>query len=59
MDCVILYRVNSGRIEFVYDAENEMEIAVFDRDRAEAYCRDNALFQSGQASYQIVEYVEL
>lgn len=61
MDCVILYRVNGGRVEFVSDAKTDTEnIAVFQHmDDAIAYVDANALFQSGMADYQIVELDEL
>ena len=59
-ECVILYRVNGGRIEFVYNADSEQDIAVYpSHAAANRYARDNALFQSGQATYQIVECKEL
>jgi hypothetical protein len=61
IDCVILYRVNGGPVEFVYNPENENEpIAVFGSlDDAISYTEANALFLSGQADFQIVELNEL
>ena len=59
-ECVILYRVNGGRVEFVFDGEQDGEIAVFaNPDAAIEYAMKNDLFQSGQADYQIVELSEL
>jgi len=58
MECVILYRVNGGRVAVV--AEPEGEIAVYPHlDAAVDYAESNKLFQSGQADYQIVELDEL
>lgn len=56
MNCAILYRVNGGKLEFVYEPGREDEgIAEFpNHDAAVAYTEQNKLFQSGQADYQIV-----
>lgn len=58
MSCIIVYRVDNGSVEFV--ANTLGALAVFPhRDAAIAYCENNKLFQSGQASFQIVELDEL
>ena len=63
MNCAILYRVGNGRLEYVYDDDDEgngENIAEFpSMDAALAYCDRNKLFQSGQAHYQIVELDDL
>ena len=63
MNCCILYRVNGGKLQFVYDPDDEndhAQISEFpDFDAAVAYVEGNKLFQSGQADYQIVELDEL
>jgi hypothetical protein len=62
MNCVILYRVGIGG---VVDAVHEITadgtfISEFPSvDAAVAFADRNALFESGQASYQIVELDEL
>ena len=56
--CVILYRIGAGPVLFVADATDE--VSVFpDRDAAVAYALNNRLFESGQATFQIVELDEL
>jgi hypothetical protein len=58
-ECVILYRVNGGRIKIVYD-DDLVEVEVFPHmDAAIAWCDDSKLFANGQADYQIVELDEL
>ena len=57
-ECVILYRVNNGPVQFVADADGE--IAVYPhQDTAIDYALNNKLFESGQAAYQIVELDEI
>ncbi len=57
-DIVILYRTNDGPVQIVTDEEGEP--AMFTNTRhAQRYADDNALFQSGQARYQIVELDDL
>jgi septin family protein len=56
-ECVILMRMDSGRVQFVFD-QNEVDICVFkDRDEAQEYVDKNRLLQS--IPYQIVELDEI
>jgi hypothetical protein len=60
MECVILYRTRGSLrlVEYVSDPDGTM--TVFPHfDAAAAYALSNALFDSGQADYQIVELDEL
>ena len=57
-DCVILYRVNGGIVQFVMGADGELSV-FNDQDEAISYADRNKLFQSGQANYQIVVLDEL
>jgi hypothetical protein len=58
VNCCILYRVGDGKLQFVYDEAGDMK-EFSHLDDAVAYADANGLFQSGQASYQIVELDEL
>lgn len=58
MDCVIVYRINGGKVEFVIDDEGDANVWPH-KDDAIAYALSNALFQSGQTDFQIVELDEL
>lgn len=59
MDTVIAYRVNGGKVNFVM-AEDGMDVCVFPhQDAAIDYADRNALFQSGQADYQIITLDEI
>ena len=58
MECVILYRNKGGGVEFV--AAEHGSMFVFSNDEeADEYIQKNALFQSGQVDFQIVELNEL
>ncbi len=61
MDCIIAYRVNGGPVEMVMNfEEDDAKVAVFpNMDNAISYADGNKLFQSGQATYQIIELDEL
>lgn len=58
MNVIIAYRVNGGRPQFVMDDDGE--VSVFgDQDQAIDYTLQNALFQSGQADYQVIVLDEI
>ena len=62
MRCVILYRVGDSRVDAVreVDIDGGDHISEFaDMDAAISFAFSNALFQSGQADYQIVQLDEL
>ena len=62
MSCIILYRINGGPVEALCktSADDMGQLFEFPHlDDAVAYAERNALFQSGQADYQIVELNEL
>lgn len=53
-DFIIAYRVNDGQVTFVIDEDGD--VAIFTSQKAaDHYVEHNALFQSGQATYQVVE----
>jgi hypothetical protein len=57
MDTIIAYRVDGGVLQFVLQGE---DVCIFaHKDEAIGYALDNALFNSGQADYQIIELDEL
>jgi hypothetical protein len=60
MECVILYRINGGKIEFVRDAPISISPEVFpDRDAAVDFAENHQPFRNVQVDYQIVELDEL
>lgn len=58
MDTIIAYRVNGGKLQVVLSEDGEIEVFSH-QDYAVDYALDNALFNSGQADYQIIELDEL
>lgn len=59
MDCVILYRVNGGKVTYVSEEDSD-DIAVWpNMDAAVDYAMNNKLFNSGQTDHQIIELDEL
>ena len=59
MDTIIAYRVNGGKLQFVGDEDGEIVTVFPHHDAAVAFADASALFQSGQADYQIITLDEL